>query len=318
MHQAHEMQIDHIIKRLNELRGTELPNAKKKPDTPPLSPAETTPEQPGKKSTNTVQRSPETSETAKDNAIKTGDSSKTQHHTSLTESSDGIPSGGTTAPQNKNNQATVTAIPDHSTDSHPENVQNAPDGTPAQQEACAPVDNEKSTTESERQEMHSIPPPRENNPVELDSTPSPPENTTTTKPKQLNKAENAAALWHDLIEAVEKIPGKHQLKTYMQELRPVAYNQNCLQVAYDDEFPEEHVKLLRRKDNLQTLENALRRVTGTATARILIKRWLEGVSDETAKPRLVSSPEVRERVENNSFVRNVQQMFNAELIDVRG
>lgn len=316
MHRAHEVQIDKIIQRLNELRGTELPNTKKKPDNPSPSAAKAATHSSSPNHAGHIQQSPETPEKVKNNSVKNTRSSKTQHQTSVTGASDGNPPGRTAPPLQTQNKANPP--PDHNNaSSQLTNAQGTTNATPAHQKPPSPVASEQSKSESDPQEIHSTP-HTENIPAEVNSNTQAPENATTTAPKQSNEADNAPDLWHDLIEAVEKIPKKHQLKTYMQEMRAVAYNQNCLQVAYDAEFPEEHVQVLLREDNLQTLENTLRRVTGAADARILIKRWVEGVSDEATKPRLVSSPEVRERVENNSFVRNLQQIFNAELIDVRG
>jgi hypothetical protein len=104
----------------------------------------------------------------------------------------------------------------------------------------------------------------------------------------------------------------------MQELRAVSFENGVLQAAYDGEFPEEHAELMLRPESISVMEKALQRLTGLPEARVLIKRWVEGVSDGTAQNRKVSSPEVRERMERHPFVQQVLELFGGEIIDARG
>jgi DNA polymerase-3 subunit gamma/tau len=132
------------------------------------------------------------------------------------------------------------------------------------------------------------------------------------------KFTDAAAAWHSLIEAVAENPRGHQLKNYMQELKPLTLDNGVLQVAYDDEFPVEHVQILQHYDHNAIIQSAFRRLCAQPEARVLIKRWQDGISTEERKRQLVSSPEVMERVKANPFVQQVLSCFGGEIADVRG
>jgi hypothetical protein len=66
------------------------------------------------------------------------------------------------------------------------------------------------------------------------------------------------------------------------------------------------------------LNEELHKLTGNPGAQILLKRWTDGLSNEEKKRRLVSSPEVRAKVEKDPFVNEVLDLFGGEIIDVRG
>ncbi|MFO7821412.1 MAG: DNA polymerase III subunit gamma/tau [Lentisphaeria bacterium] len=276
MHHAHDIQIDRIIARLNELRGTELPGEKKNEvNTPPPGSAQYT-----------ANPSTEGPDPGDDHVAESGsrevkdqeEPADLQVHTDKLryDAADDSKSG---------NENTAPIMPPQ----NPRDVDSRSGGG-----AREPVPASENTA---------------NQPHDPGS-----QGTESTS----EDAEDPALLWHKLIEAVGQIPEKHQLKTYMQELRPLAYNKESLQVAYDDEFPEEHVQFLLQSNNLNVLEKALCRITGESAVSVLLKRWVEGVSNKNTKPRRTSSKEVRERVQGNPFVKKVQDMFNAELIDVRG
>jgi len=129
---------------------------------------------------------------------------------------------------------------------------------------------------------------------------------------------NPAELWHKVIQEVEKTPGKHQLKIYMQELKPVSFRDGVLQVAYDEDVPEEHQHLLLEPDSMTVLQKCFRRVSPVPNGRLLLKRWIESVSRDERTPRFESSPEIKERVGANPFVRRVCELFDATVVDVRG
>ncbi len=129
--------------------------------------------------------------------------------------------------------------------------------------------------------------------------------------------EESAELWHRLIEKVGEDQRRSGLKNYMQEMRPISYLGDALIMAYDNEFPEEHARLLQRPVNLRYLEGLLRRLTGCDRVRLVVKRWDDELSD-VSRPRLVSSPEVRQKLADDPFVRQVIQLFGGELIDARG
>ena len=144
------------------------------------------------------------------------------------------------------------------------------------------------------------------------------DSTDLDKETQSNPAE-AGDVWHQLIEQISKHPTHQQLKNYMQEMKPVNLSDNGrLQVAYDEEFPSEHAEFLQRPDNLQVLNNCLRQVTGKNSSEIMIKKWVEGISNLDRQKKMKASPELKKKLEQNSFVQFIQELFNAEIIDVRG
>jgi hypothetical protein len=127
-----------------------------------------------------------------------------------------------------------------------------------------------------------------------------------------------ADLWHRLINEVGKAPGKHQLRLFMQELKPVSFRDDVLQVAYDEDVPKEHISVLLESGHLQFLAKCFTRICPGHNAKVLIKRWIDVVSSEQPPARLSSSPEIREKVEQNPFVRQVCDLFKGTVIDVRG
>ena len=141
------------------------------------------------------------------------------------------------------------------------------------------------------------------------------------EPAPTSEAETSgdpARLWHLLIEEVAKIPGRQQLRTYMQELKPVSFRNGTLAIAYDEDVPEAHWQRLLDPESEHVLEQCFARVSPVPGGRVQIKRWIETVSGETAKPQLTSSSTVKKRVEQNPFVKQVCDLFEGSIIDVRG
>ena len=130
--------------------------------------------------------------------------------------------------------------------------------------------------------------------------------------------EQVVVLWHRLVEEVGKVPGRQQLKSYLQELKPVSFLQGVLHAGIDEDVPEEHVEFLQSADTGRVLATCFAQISPVPGGRVLIKRWIPSVSDADRRPPKVSSPEVRERVEKNEFVRRVCGLFDGEVIDVRG
>lgn len=134
-----------------------------------------------------------------------------------------------------------------------------------------------------------------------------------------DKTTDPVELWHQIIEEIRKNPENQQLKIYMKEMKPLDFSDGGkLQIAYDEEFSQEHARFLTRSDHLRLINNALQRLTGRHDTEVIIKKWKEGVSNENSQPRRKATEEVKKRVQENPFVKLVQNLFNAELIDARG
>jgi len=125
-------------------------------------------------------------------------------------------------------------------------------------------------------------------------------------------------LLHRLIEEVGEVPGKHQVKAYMQELRPVAFREGVLHIAYDDEFSQEHAAKLLEPENRQLMDRCFARITPVPGGHVVLKRWIDAVSSDENRHVLQASEEVRARVEANPFVGQVRDLFDGEIVDVRG
>ena len=129
---------------------------------------------------------------------------------------------------------------------------------------------------------------------------------------------NPSELWHQLVQEIAKAPEKHQLKLYMQELRPVSYINGTLHAGWDEDVPEEHRQLLNTPGNRDLLNACLGRLLGNPDAKVQIKRWIEDVSDSRERSPTKSSPSLRQQMEQNPFVRKVCDLFQGKIVDVRG
>lgn len=127
-----------------------------------------------------------------------------------------------------------------------------------------------------------------------------------------------ARLWHELVTEVGRTPGHHQLKLYMQELIPVSFMRGVLQVAYDEDVPEAHAQKLLEPSATDVLSRCFQRVSPVPHGRVMIKRWIDSVSNEEQKKQLRSTPELRAKIEQNPFVKQVCTLFNGTVVDVRG
>ena len=339
MHQAHDLEIDKLISRLNELRGTELPGVKKNDDrndqppastsppvataaqpkttAPPASPqAAATPDPPAATQTPAPvpDQTPVVEQPQKDAdrpaPPEAAEAAAPYAETAAPPPPKPQPEPETTSPETRNPKSETRNPTPETRHPKPETRHPKPEPPPQPEPQFEHRQPAAATANQGAAPSHAPRPPEPAAPTTQEPVPE--------KQPAADASHDPAMLWHHLIEAVNRVPEKHQLKTYMQELRPVDITEGRLQVAYDNEFPEEHVKLLLRTDNFHVLENALRRITGNNDAQLLLKRWVEGVSTEDRKRRLVSSPEIRERLEHNPFVQKIQHMFNAEIIDVRG
>lgn len=127
----------------------------------------------------------------------------------------------------------------------------------------------------------------------------------------------AAAILAKLIKGFRMRPENAFLVACLEALVPVSFGDGVLELAYTGRMPAEQVAELQKKEVAAGLDAALGAVVG-GSARVLFKAWVEGVSELDRRKRLVSSPEVMERVRENPFVQKTLDLFGGEIIDVRG
>ena len=86
----------------------------------------------------------------------------------------------------------------------------------------------------------------------------------------------------------------------------------------DDSVPSEHREYLQSTEKAKLLDACLSRLLPGVGRHVLIKRFIAGVSTEDSSPRRrKASPEVREAVEQDEFVRGICDLFDGTVVDVR-
>lgn len=131
-----------------------------------------------------------------------------------------------------------------------------------------------------------------------------------------SKLESPNAVWHALTQEMERCD-QPLLKAYMKEGMPKSYNGGVLSIAFDEEFDSLHAAALQKEKAL--LETCLRRLTGDRSATLKIihtsgiasPHKIEIVDD-------VVKEEIKKRAETNPFVQGVMNLFEGEIVDVRG
>ena len=124
------------------------------------------------------------------------------------------------------------------------------------------------------------------------------------------------SVWHSLMLEMEHCR-QPMLKAYMQNGRPESLISGTLTVVYDEDSEQFYVTELQKEKHL--LELKLKRITGIegAVLNLVSKKGVTSPREAIHK-RVEDMAEVRKRMENNQFVKDTIDLFNAEIIDVRG
>ncbi len=301
MRDAHSLQIDDLIARLNELRqgGLNIPMAQVSPgpsgQTPPSPPAParhdikknviTPPVEPPRPQ---AQAAPEPEEPMAEAPVEVAPPQ---------------PAAAAAWPEEdsaRQNQSMADDLPPWDQDEEPDaettifyeptpEPEPAPDSQPAASASAA------------------APPPPEPDPMPRSPEVQLPE--SQTQPGQL---------WQRLLAEIATRPGGKLIHPLLETLQPVSLINHALAVAYHDDFPGESLDLIQQPENLTLIQDCFRRIYPESDATVIIKRYLESVSDESLKQRPKSTPEIRQRVEASEFVRRVCDAFGGTVIDVRG
>ena len=123
-------------------------------------------------------------------------------------------------------------------------------------------------------------------------------------------------LWHKLIQEmdVEHI-NKPQLKYYMQEAQPKSIENNILTVCYDEEFGSFHAE--RVEQELNVLNTCVARITGVNNFKVNVLR-LKGLVTPVHETKHVDIEEVKSKISKSSFVQETLDLFDGNIVDVRG
>jgi DNA polymerase-3 subunit gamma/tau len=151
------------------------------------------------------------------------------------------------------------------------------------------------------------------------STTSPNSRTSPVSPTSPNSPTSQLGpdtIWHKIISEVELI-NKPILKNYMQEGIPDKWEKGTLTILFDQEFEDEHVEFIKR--DLHTINNCLYLVTGIKHATVKVEKR-KGIMSPHELPRqnIRDIVEVKNKVKANQYVKNVLDLFDGEIVDVRG
>ena len=103
----------------------------------------------------------------------------------------------------------------------------------------------------------------------------------------------------------------------MQEGIPDKWENGTLTIIFDQEFDPEHVEYLKR--DIHTINNCLHQITGLKHATVKIEKKTGILSPHELPPQNIRDiAEVKSKVRANQYVKNVMELFEGEIVDVRG
>lgn len=142
------------------------------------------------------------------------------------------------------------------------------------------------------------------------------ENPKPEVPSSKAKSYTPESLWHDLILEMDHCK-QPMLKAYMQDGQPESLESGKLTVIYDEDSEKFYINELKKEKKL--LEQRLKKLTGNDGSELNIVTKQGVISPhETIHKRVQDLAEIRQRAENNPFVKDTIDIFNGEIVDVRG
>ncbi len=156
-------------------------------------------------------------------------------------------------------------------------------------------------------------------PAEKINVPPPP--PAETKPQQQpapvpHEELGPEAIWHRIISEIDHT-SRPLLKIYMQEGIPEKWENGILTVVFDQEFEDEHVEIISR--DIHTINNCLHRITAKRGSSVKIEKKAGIISPhEIIHQDRKDLAEVKAKVKENKYVQTVTELFNGEIVDVRG
>ena len=161
--------------------------------------------------------------------------------------------------------------------------------------------------DSEPQNIYVLENPKESASENVES------NDTSTQDANMATPES---VWHAAIADMGHCK-QPLLQAYMQEGRPTSLHNGELTVVYDEESASMHISELKKAKQL--IETCLRRVSGNLSMTLNISEQKGVISPlEVSHPNHKDLAEVQKRAENNPFVRDVMDIFEGTIVDVKG
>lgn len=168
------------------------------------------------------------------------------------------------------------------------------------------------------------PPVIKQQPIEPSAKPTPPppppfQRNSSSTPSILHSKTSQLGpdtIWHEIISDVERA-NKPILKNYMQEGIPEKWENGILTILFDQEFEDEHVEFIKR--DIHTINNCLHLITGLQHATVKIEKKTGVLSPhELPHQSIRDIVEVKNKVKANQYVKTVMELFDGEIVDVRG
>jgi DNA polymerase III gamma/tau subunit len=213
-------------------------------------------------------------------------------------------------------QSRQTAAQDRETDADTQHADETPQEETSQSDKKAPAETTDETpAETTDAEDEDLTLETQTEAPAGDTGPKAPQTPTTPPPKA--GGPEAVAAWERLLAELDEREEWRPLEPLVKQLAPVSVIDGLLQLGYPDDMPEQTVKLLREPKSQTILNLAFRAALDDDQVGITIKRWHAKLSADERAGTKQAPPEVREQVEQKEFVKKVQMLFDASIIDVR-
>ena len=138
-------------------------------------------------------------------------------------------------------------------------------------------------------------------------------NNTTVQDENIATPES---VWHAAIVDMGHCQ-QPLLQAYMQDGRPASLHNGELTVVYDEESASMHIAELKKAKPL--IETCLRRVSGNKSMTLNVSEQKGVISPlEVSHSNHKDLAEVQKRAENNPFVKDVMEIFEGTIVDVKG
>jgi hypothetical protein len=132
-----------------------------------------------------------------------------------------------------------------------------------------------------------------------------------------NVAMDAPTAKAKLLATLEKTEEGRALVPLVEQLKPTACRGMVLQLGYDESVSAEDLARLRGKDTERLLQQCMQEAFDSGNAKVLVRRWLAGLSDDQKPGMRLATVEEELQVRNRPLVQQVLELFGGDVIDVR-